>query len=268
MRYSRRLRELDNRIVSRYLLTVRIGKDFMLEAIDAIKGVLGFEELPGLSRSSTNSSSPNASPSLPSSPAHIAMHTRAVSQPQPLSKPPVPARQSKRPRAPSDPFLDAPTPALSRSPASSTSVGSGMQADDPPTPRDDDDAFDDRTPTRVNATTRRLSGVPLSVTPLSARAWAAPQPECEDSLRLWVAPDLSDPELLSLLDLFPSFISRHALPRFPPGAENSGDAEMGEPEETLRAGTGRMWVGARERSDGWRGGWWTRFKAWWHRVFC
>ena len=251
----------------RKLLSVYSGKDFMLEAINAIKGILGFEELPALSRSSTNSSSPVASPSMPSSPPHIAMHTRAVSQPHAMNKPPVPARHSKRPRAPSAPFLDAPTPALSRSPASSTSVGSGIQTDDPPTPRDDD-VFDDRTPTRVTVATQRLSGVPLSVTPLSARAWAAPQPECEDSLRLWLSPDLSDPELLSLLELFPSYISRRSLPHFPPGAENSGDAEQGEPDETLRAGTGRMWVGTKERSDGWRGGWWVRFKAWWRRVFC
>ena len=47
----------------------------------------------------------------------------------------------------------------------------------------------------------------------------------------------------------------------------SGDAELGEPDETLRSGTGRMWVGTKERSDGWRGGWWIRFKAWWHRIF-
>ncbi|KAI0309033.1 hypothetical protein OF83DRAFT_1089351 [Amylostereum chailletii] len=118
----------------------------------------------------------------------------------------------------------------------------------------------------------------------------APPLECDDAyMRTWLAPDLDDPELLELLKVFPSFISKRALPRFvekgkgkatkakktktkTKGRRPPADVEQGGLTETegemeteteggeegkveVRAGTGRMWVGARERSAGWAGSW-------------
>lgn len=93
-------------------------------------------------------------------------------------------------------------------------------------------------------------------------------------MRTWTSPDLSDPEYTALLSVFPPFITRKALPRFPvpPTSKRLVDLEeAGEVEgETnhIRVGTGTMWIAPKSRSPGWRGGWWTRFKLWLRSVFC
>ena len=64
------------------------------------------------------------------------------------------------------------------------------------------------------------------------------------------------------------------MPRFPhetpsrrlPDIEE-GDEEGGEGTR-IRIGTGSMWVGMKERADGWKGGWWTRFMMWLRNTFC
>jgi hypothetical protein len=64
--------------------------------------------------------------------------------------------------------------------------------------------------------------------------------------------------------LFPSFVSRRPLPRFPviPHSRHV-DIEEGEDEglegRQLHFGTGSMWASSKQRSDAWKGGWWTRF---------
>jgi len=102
-------------------------------------------------------------------------------------------------------------------------------------------------------------------------------------MRVWTSPDLADPEILQLLKLFPAFVSRRPLPRFPvPMAGHAThrhvDIEEGEGEgeeegmnldgRTIHFGTGSMWVSSKRRSDAWEGGWWTRFVMWWRGLFC
>lgn len=92
-------------------------------------------------------------------------------------------------------------------------------------------------------------------------------------MRTWTSPDLPNPELLELLKVFPSFISRRPLPRFPV-ASNTRHADIEEGEDDgiegkqIHFGTGSMWISTKQRSDGWEGGWWTIFMLWWRRTFC
>ncbi|RPD59912.1 hypothetical protein L227DRAFT_611729 [Lentinus tigrinus ALCF2SS1-6] len=242
------------------------GKDFMLEAIDVLKGVLAFEETTSLSRTpSTISSANNFPTSTPLSP----IHSRSQSQPLPSERtptgrsqkpPPIASTtQTRRPRAPSDPFLDTSTLSTSYSSAqtgmSHLSTSGSSAADEPVTP------------------TTPLGEVDDLFAP-------APQPNpnrdfCDSDgyLRTWTAPDLPNPELLNLLTLFPPFIARNALPRFPAtsASRRLADIEEGLEEEgrkEISVGTGTMWLGSKRRVDGWQGGWWTRFKLWLARVFC
>jgi hypothetical protein len=94
----------------------------------------------------------------------------------------------------------------------------------------------------------------------------------EEYMRTWTAPDLSNPEFLELLKLFPSFITRRSLPRFPVLTSRHADIEDGDEEgiegKQIQFGTGSMWVSSSPRSSGWAGGWWARFKLWWRRMFC
>jgi len=237
------------------------GKDFMLEAVGVLKGVLGFDESPS-ARTST---------STPSSPIRLfpasAVHARSQSQPL-RSKPPIPARRNlaaqdsplaKRPRAPSDPFLD--TPAISRSyspsPRSSSiplsaSVSDTIEDSSSPItpPQDLEDMF-------------------------NPAATYGSQEIDEEYMRTWTSPDLTNPEILQLLKVFPTFITRRATPRFPDNTPDSRAADLEAGQESslaaggeIRIGTGQMWVSDQLRSDGWEGSWWTRFKNWWHQLFC
>jgi hypothetical protein len=150
-----------------------------------------------------------------------------------------------RARAPSDPFLDTQMPGLSRSVASTASPAS------PTTPKRD-------------------VGAPL---PLDEDD-SEDEPDTEEYIRVYVAPDLHDEEFLALLKLFPAFVSQRPLPRFPiPPAGRGRDVEEDAADEIdgrdIRFGTGRMWVGVRRRSAGFVGvGWWARFTAWLRSLFC
>ncbi|KAI0031744.1 hypothetical protein K488DRAFT_51438 [Vararia minispora EC-137] len=228
------------------------GKDFMLEAVDVLKGVLGFEETPKKRTSTSSRSSPDFHSSDLASP--LALHARSQSQPL-ESKPPIPTRRAvspptlaKRPRAPSDPFLD--TAVLSRSYASSStqssSMGNALSASD-----------SQEEPITPNTPPVDSNDVELK-----------PSPDTDAYLRTWLSPDLGDPELLALLAVFPPFIARRTLPRFP--SDMQADAEDGADlgENGIRVGTGKVWLSARTRSPGWAGSWWVRFKLWWRRLFC
>jgi hypothetical protein len=94
-------------------------------------------------------------------------------------------------------------------------------------------------------------------------------------MRTWVSPDLTNPEIFQLLKVFPTFITRRSTPRFPektPGSRPPPDLEAGQELSAavgeIRIGTGRMWVSAQPRTEGWEGSWWTKVKNWWHRLFC
>ncbi|KAJ7594307.1 hypothetical protein C8J56DRAFT_926437 [Mycena floridula] len=204
------------------------GKEFLAASIDILKGVLAFEEVATTSKSSLapNSDSLSFTQTL--------IHSR--SQSQPLSSDKKPADHPKRARAPSDPFLDHfDSPGLSRSVGSNTSTLLTTTFEDelssPGIDADIDDLMLDN---------------------------------CEeDYLRTWTSPaDLSNPEILDLLNLFPSFITRKSIPRF---------STVKDPEaaERVRCGTGEMWVSSQLRSEGWQGGgWWTRFIQWLRQLFC
>lgn len=168
---------------------------------------------------------------------------------------------AKRPRAPSDPFLD--TPALSRSYSSSphsntiplsTSLSDTIEDSPSPStpPQELEDIFNPR-----------------------ATPPYGPQDIDEEYMRIWTSPDVTNPEFLQLLKVFPTFITRRATPRFPGSASNSRpqlDLEAGQELPVsvgeIRIGTGRMWVSALPRTEGWEGGWWTKFKNWWRGLFC
>lgn len=165
--------------------------------------------------------------------------------------------QSKRARAPSDPFLDMPS--LSHS-ASTQSSG----ATAPLVSSAGDNADDCTSPVREDEEER------MPIPPLRSEFGME---ESEDHLRVWTAPNLSNPEYLSLLTVFPSFITRRPLPRFPTSKDphiadiEEGEEERGEGKE-IRFGTGTMWVSSKQRSEGYKGDWWTRFVLWWRRLFC
>ena len=168
----------------------------------------------------------------------------------------------KRPRAPSDPFLD--TPGLSHSYSSSplssiiplsTSVSDTIEdTSSPSTPVQElEDIFN----------------------PRPAAAYGSQEID-EEYMRTWTSPDLTNLEFLQLLKVFPTFISCRATPRFPDSVSNSRlppDLEAGQETSAtkgseIRIGTGRMWMSVRPRTEGWEGSWWTKFKNWWHQVFC
>ena len=118
--------------------------------------------------------------------------------------------------------------------------------------------------------------------------YAEDDEEEEDMRRIWVAPDMPNHEYAHLLGAFPAFVTGRQLPRFAfqakagkrgksprkRGADMDVDLEAGAEElvgaerETLRHGTGTIWVGERMRSPGWKSSWWQRILLWWHRVFC
>jgi len=96
--------------------------------------------------------------------------------------------------------------------------------------------------------------------------------EEEQYLRVWTSPDLTNPELAQLIKLFPTFITRRPLPRFPVPSPRHLDIEEGEDDgaegRTIRFGTGTIWVSSKQRCQGWEGGWWERLMIWWRRIFC
>ncbi|PCH43617.1 hypothetical protein WOLCODRAFT_138468 [Wolfiporia cocos MD-104 SS10] len=237
------------------------GKEFMLEAIDILKGVLAFEE----SASNRRTPSLNGSASYSAFSPLFTIHSRSQSQPLPsdisaptraLKVPPISSTtQTKRPRAASDPFTD--TPALSSSYSSTAttarlSTSGSTLTDEPVTPTTPPIDVEEFFPT---VTTRSEFC------------------ESDNYMRTWTAPDLPNSELLSLLSVFPTFITRTTLPRFPvsKAKRRLSDLEVNETADQfkrIRAGTGSMWVGSKPRRPNYRGGWWTRFKLWLQRIFC
>lgn len=227
------------------------GKDFMLEAIDLLKGVLAFEETAS-QRTSGSRYGHRKDSSLP------ALHSRAVSQPLPSNQKPyevAPTVQSKRARAPSDPFLDAPQSRSLRSSSQPPNTQSLLSSSKPLVEE------------LVNSVPRdgELAILPLQEEPIH-------DDDDDQFLRTWTSPDLPNPEILQLLELFPPFVSRRPLPRFPVSHSRHVDIEEGEDEglegRHLHFGTGSMWVSSKQRSDTWEGGWWTRFVTWWRQLFC
>ncbi|EJD02873.1 uncharacterized protein FOMMEDRAFT_122953 [Fomitiporia mediterranea MF3/22] len=246
------------------------GKEFMQEAIDVLKGVLGFEEKYA-----------SRSPSLRLSDDTVLTQQHSRSQSEPLSaqllvpsisqKPGKPAQlpHSGRSRAPSDPFLDSNTTS-STSPRSAGSFlegkgGAGDMTSGVPSPP---------TSAEIDALLLRTAGGERRYAPsLTSETF-----DDHAQLRTWTVPDLSNPEFMSLLSFFPSFLTRRTLPRFPVvrassrcgrrvlDLEETG-ADVLDEQDEVRVGTGVLRVGSRERTGSWRGNWWERFKMWLRRLF-
>lgn len=178
------------------------------------------------------------------------LYPDAQSQHPISSESPPLSDSGKQVRAPHDPFSDTPPPLPLRS------VGA----------------------TSLAITAVKLSEEPL--TPTTATGYdiskvlpnnGGEQDMEEEYMRIWTSPDLSNPDVLQLLGLFPPFVSRRILPRFHGPAARPADIEGGEdasPRTRVRYGTGSMWISSKQRSDGWDGSWWTNFVHWWKRVFC
>lgn len=192
-------------------------------------------------------------PSSKSSPSTLdqpyVQHSRSISQPLPSDQKFPNISQPKRPRAPSDPFLD--TPALSRSIGTLSSHSSTLLTTIP---------AEDEPPSPVSA----------YIEEQQTNEFTSEDPDNE-FLRIWTSPDLSNPEYLKLLSLFPSFITRQTLPRFPtdsPDRDIDLEAVDDLPSNKIRFGTGSLWVSSQPRRPGWEGSWWVRFILWLRRTFC
>ena len=224
------------------------GKDFMLEAIDFLKGVLGFEEAPS-PKIPLSAYGHTTGSSLPS------LQSRAQSQQLPPHQKPfdhASKAQSKRARAPSDSFLDAlQTRSMQPSANTESLLATAIEVDHPPSPI---------ASYRDNPISNTQDEITYDETD-------------EQYLRVWTSPDLSNPEILQLVKLFPAFVSRRPFPRFPvPNSSGNVDIEEGDddgPEgRHIQFGTGSMCVSLKQRTDAWEGGCWTRFVMWWKRKFC
>lgn len=216
--------------------------------------MLGFEELSSTKTSPISSTFTTFSTAPPA-------HARAISQPLQTNHPHQTRRSSitttttvkaKRPRAPSDPFSDNST----LDPTDYVrSFGRISPAPDAANDGGEDAAND---------------GDLLLRTCVERSTF---EESDKDHLRVWTVPDLPNPEFVSLLKVFPTFITRRPLPRFPPSDPHrqpdieEGDNERGEGKE-IQFGTGSMWVSSRQREDGFEGGWWTRFVLWLRRLLC
>ncbi|KAJ3811187.1 hypothetical protein F5876DRAFT_40234 [Lentinula aff. lateritia] len=218
------------------------GKDFMLEAIDILKGVLAFEEAPSF-RTSTP-------PSGEESDDATITHSRSQSSPF------FPDRNDhdnivpKRARAPSDPFLD--THMLSRSVGCSSSNMTSLLVSN-------------------NSEEPLVAGSALDedITPIIETLGDDSE---EEYMRTWTSSDLTNPEYLNLVKVFPSHITRRTLPYFSiPSPKKLSDLEAGLDDaaegKQVRFGTGTLQVSSMQRTDGWEGGWWTRFLLWWRQLF-
>ncbi|KAF8637989.1 hypothetical protein AX16_010621 [Volvariella volvacea WC 439] len=227
------------------------GKEFMLEAIDVLKGVLGFEETISRNISAIANGLDSYTPTA---------NGRPLSQSFIPPKPPAASVPPNRSRAPSDPFAEG-----TATPGSSTINSSNGN-----TPNTSADSSSIPPHSAASVQTGRRSTV---IDPLAfLRGVSAVEDEEEEEyLRIWTAPDLTNPEYLDLLKLFPAIVTQGTLPRFPTTLSRAdiedGD-EDGHEARSITRGTGTMWVGPRGRTDGWEGGWWTRFVSWWRRMFC
>ncbi|KAH7108536.1 hypothetical protein BKA62DRAFT_682519 [Auriculariales sp. MPI-PUGE-AT-0066] len=262
------------------------GKAFMLDAIDILKGVLGFEPL---GEPAVVSACPSPVPRGP----QIRSTTTAAAAP---AATPAPAPVATgRPRAISDPFIDATddTPGLSHSLPSTVSSPRNPSAllphqqynsspSTPPAelePGDGESLFVPSAPHPEEGLGIILDDLVLEV--------PDDDDDQDESVRVWIAPDLTNYEYVSLLSALPTFVSSRKLPRLiaPEGAparskrrsaggepNDDVDLEAGElvkvEPPSVRHGTGVIRPGARERSPGWKSTWWRRLVSWCQRLFC
>jgi len=279
----------------------------MLEAVDVLKGVLGFEE--SARPQSTTQSDPKGSPQQVRSarlhrPTFSTISSGVLDATATETNALGLSANGNRKRAPSDPFADVhshrsslrantataegASPSLTPLISGLPSQSGGRVGNHSPLPPEDyeletgitpgwvtrtlveeDEEFEAALlePPRKNAVSHHHNTQAPSAT--TRMDGTEPEP------RLWMTPDLSNPEITALLRLFPPSITRGAVPRFTGGKPPDGEADLeagvgmeGDERECVRFGTGRMWLSGMERGGGWQGSAWDRFVEWWRKVFC
>ncbi|KAJ1304426.1 hypothetical protein OPQ81_005574 [Rhizoctonia solani] len=268
------------------------GNQFMLDAIDIMKGVLGFDERPLNYRPLPCRSFHQ--PSLFSS-TNVSSSSRDRGEDPSLSEAinkPTRAAPPGRSRAPSDPFLD-PT-------RSSPSMNAAL-AMTLPTPEESATDLDSLGPS--TPLDERGPEIPprASLSDQYAASTYSMDAEAflnEQQLRIWTFPPyITNPELHKLMAIFPSSITSQTVPRFRPLAkskqrkgrrkgadidlEGEGnpmqlglsidpaglDADLVNERGEIRKGTGRMWIGDLMRLPGWRGTFWDTIRDWFRHLF-
>ncbi|TFY82297.1 hypothetical protein EWM64_g1711 [Hericium alpestre] len=197
------------------------GKNFMLEAINVLKGVSS-----GIRGEAFQTHFAFVK--------HFLNDTRSVSNPLSVA---ITAAQFETPDSGTpDPFLDTPAPSRSYASSStqSTRPSSASPSDTPEEP-----------PSPITPPADVDSGFMSAKTPTIDLGY---QPEAEEAhFRTWTSPDLTNPEYLELLKIFPTFISRRTLPRFPDSTASRRPYDIEEGQEAsamrdeIRIGTGKMW---------------------------
>jgi hypothetical protein len=265
----------------------------MVDAIDMMKGVLGFDERP-LSCRPVPSRSFRHRPSR-SSPTNLLSSSRDrgdnPSLPEAANARPTRPVLLGRSRAPSDPFLDptrsSPSMNAALSIALPTPEESATDLDSlgPSTPLDDRGP---EVPPRASLSDQYLS----NTYSMDVEAFL-----CEPQLRIWIFPPyITNPELHKLMAMLPSNITSQTVPRFKPlakskqrkgrrkgadmdlegegnpmqigsGADIYVDPDFVKERGEIRKGTGRMWIGDLMRLPGWRGTFWDIVRDWFRRLF-
>lgn len=288
----------------------------MLEAVNVLKGVLGFEDSTTPQASTQSGSSKpgqNGSPQQMRSARPHRPTLTTINSTTPLDPIATEANNAlglsangNRKRAPSDPFADVHSHRSSLRPNTATgegaspslmplisglpSQGGGRVGNHSPLPPEDYELETGITPGWATQTVveddEEFEAALLEPPPRSAvsnhyntqiPSATSRMDGTEPEPRTWMAPDLSNPEITALLQLFPPNITRGAVPRFTgrkteaPDGEADLEAGIGieaDEREYVRFGTGRMWLSGMERRGAWRGTAWDRFVEWWRRVFC
>lgn len=268
------------------------GNQFMVDAIDMMKGILGFDERPLNSRALPCRSF-RYRPSRSSS-TNVLSSSRDRGEDPSLSEAPGsrPVRPAPfgRSRAPSDPFLDptrsSPSINAALSMALPTTEESTTDLDSvgPSTP------LDDRGP-EIPPVASLSDHYPARSYSMDVEAFLN-----EPQLRLWIFPPyITNPELHKLMAMLPSSVTSQTVPRFKPlakskprkgrrkGAEidlegnpmqmGSGtditgvEVDLVKERGEIRKGTGRMWIGDLMRLPGWKGSFWDSIRDWFRHLF-
>ncbi|QRW21371.1 hypothetical protein RhiXN_06360 [Rhizoctonia solani] len=265
------------------------GNQFMLDAIDMMKGVLGFDERP-LNyrplpcRSFHQSSLFSSTNVLPRDRAEDPSVSEAINKP-------VRAAPPGRSRASSDPFLDPTRSSLSMNAALSMAL---------PTPEESATDLDSLGPSTPLDERGPEIPPPASLSDQYAASTYSMDAETflnEQQLRIWTFPPyITNPELHKLMAMFPSSITSQTVPRFRPlaktkqrkgrrkgadvdlegdcnlqmglGIDPAGfDNDLVKERGEIRKGTGRMWIGDLMRLPGWRGTFWDTIRDWFRHLF-
>ncbi|KEP53413.1 hypothetical protein V565_031500 [Rhizoctonia solani 123E] len=266
------------------------GNQFMLDAIDMMKGVLGFDERPLNYRPLPCRAFHQ--PSLFSS-TNVLSNSRDMGEDPSLSEAlskPTRAAPPRRSRASSDPFLD-PT-------RSSPSMNAALSM---PLPTPEESATDLDSLGPSTPLDERGPEIPprASLSDQYAASTYSMDAEIflnEQQLRVWTFPPyITNPELHKLMAMFPPSITSQAVPRFKPlaktkqrkgkrkgagidiegnpmqmglGIDLTGvDIDLVKERGEIRKGTGRMWIGDLMRLPGWRGTFWDTIRDWFRHLF-